>query len=219
MENNQLTNEELRNIGFYHTNRESGSLLFGFSVLHEIQKKFPKDAILLEQLADASERLNFNTEALVYRKMLLELKPEDPHALAKYAWLKYINDRKLATVLTPIDMRESENILKKSILLTADTVDIFCLRLADLYYGTQQYAKAILQYKRVIELHKTRDGDPTIHDDLVFMQLANCHSRLSQYGIAFGYAMQAVNGNPKNEEARDMIYEIWIKGVNPAKRR
>jgi tetratricopeptide (TPR) repeat protein len=116
-------------------------------------------------------------------------------------------------------MKESENILKKSILLAADTVDIFCLQLANLYYGTQQYAKAILQYKRVIELHKTRDGDPTIQDDLVLMQLARCHSRLNQYGLAFGYAMQAVNGNPKNEEARDMAYEIWTIGMNSTKRR
>jgi hypothetical protein len=51
------------------------------------------------------------------------------------------------------------------------------------------------------------------------MQLARCHSRLNQYNLAFGYAMQAANGNPKNEEARDMIYEIWTKGMNPTKRR
>ena len=219
MENNQLTNEELRNIGFYHTNQNNGCLLFGFSVLHEIQKKFPKDAALLERLANASEQLNLNNEALMYRKMLMELEPENPNALANYAWLKYIDERKLATVLTPIDMKESENILKKSILLVADTVDIFSLQLADLYYGIQQYAQAIPHYKRVIELRKTCDGDPTIHDDLVLMQLARCHSRLNQYSLAFGYAMQAVNGNPKNEEARDMIYEIWTKGMNPTKRR
>jgi predicted membrane-bound spermidine synthase len=219
MENNQLTNEELRNIGFYHTNRNNGSLFLGFAVLHEIRKKFPKDSMLLERLANVSERLNLDNDALVYRKKLLELESANPNVLAKYGWLKYINDRKLGTVLTPFDMKESENILKKSILLAADTVDIFCLQLADLYYGIQQYAKAIPHYRRVIELHKTRDGDPTIQDDLVLMQLARCHRQIRENDSAFGYAMQAVNGNPKNQEARNLIYEMWTQRTNPTKRK
>jgi tetratricopeptide (TPR) repeat protein len=95
-------------------------------------------------------------------------------------------------------------------------VDRYRLQLANLYYGIQQYAKAIEQYERVIEIHKIRNGDLNIRDDEVLMQIAYSYSRLNRYGKAFSFAIKAVNVNPKNEAARDMVYEIWTKGMNPA---
>ena len=215
MENKQVTDKELRNIGFYHTYLNRGNIRFGFSVLRDLQMKHPKNIGLLERLSSVSERLNFYEEALMYRKILVNLQPNEPNALDKYAWLKYNLDRQKATILTPIDVKESEDMLYKSIKLVADTIDRYRYRLGNIFFGTQRFSKAKDQYARTIQIRSEYDSDPTFQDDVVFLQLARCFDNLGQRDRAFGYAMQAVNSNPQNQEARDLVYEIWMKGNAP----
>jgi tetratricopeptide (TPR) repeat protein len=217
MGNKRLTDNELRNIGFLHTDRRRGIFLFGFSVLRELQRKYPKDVTLLERLANVSEQLNFNDEALIYRRKLVELDSTNPNFLEKYAWLKYTIELRHTSMLTPLDTKESEVLLHKSIKLVADTVDHYRLRLANLFYGTQQYAKAMDQYARTIQIRAKYGGDPNIFDDALFQKLALCCNRLGKNDRAFGFALQAVNINPRNEEARALIYEMWTKGTKKAK--
>ncbi len=217
MENQQLTDEELRNIGLYHTDRLCNNLRFGYPLLQQLQMRYQKDVLLLERLAVIAERINLYDESLSYYKRLKELTPTDPNTLEKYAWLKYMIERNRSTIFTPIDTRQSEDMLHKSINLVADTVDRYRIRLADMYYGTQRYAKAKDQYARVIQIRNTYSGDPNIHDDALFLQLARCFSYLGMNDRALGYAMQSININPRNQEAKDFIYEIWMKGMNNPK--
>jgi tetratricopeptide (TPR) repeat protein len=217
IENKMLTDEELRNIGFFHTERQSSYFRFGYAVLCELQKKYQKDTPLLERLAKTTEILNLPEEALSYYKKLAELEPTNPIMLEKYAWLKYSIERNRTTMLTPFDTKESEDLLHKSISLAIDTVDRYRLRLADLYYGTQRYAKAADQYERTIQIRNKYEGDLNIRDDAVFLQLARCLDRIGKNDRAIGYAVQAVNINPKNEEAKDLVYELWTKGMNKVK--
>jgi len=217
MEKRQLTNEEVRNIGFYHTDRSKGSLLFGFSVLHEIQKRFPKDAVLLERLANNASTLNRNEEAVAYSNMLVELQPNNPQALENYAWSKYSLDRPLANILTHIDIKASEDMLHKSISLSADTVDVYNLRLADLYYGMQQYAKSAEYYDRTMKIREKYQCDPNILDDVVLYRLAICYSRIGKRDRALNSAFQAVKVNPHNDEAKDLFNDLWIRGLDSPK--
>ena len=219
MENKLLTDEEVRNIGFYHTKPQSSDLRFGYAVLCKVQKKYQKDVALLKQLAKTAERLNLQEEALHYYKNLSELEPTDPDVLEKYAWLKYISERVRTTILTPIDTKESEDLLQKSINLASDTVDRYRLRLADIYYGTQRYSKAVDQYVRTIQIHDKYAGDLGVRDDAVCLQLARCFDRMGKIDRAIGYAIQAAITNPRNEEAKDLFYELWTKGINIAKRK
>jgi len=217
MENKLLTDEELRNIGFFHTERQTSNFRFGYAVLDELQKKYQKDIQLLKRLAKTAELLNLSEQALSYYKKLAELEPTNPDMLEKYAWLKYSMERNHTTMLTPIDTKESEDLLHKSISLASDTVDRYHLRLADLYYGTQRYTKAADQYTRIIQIHNKYEGDLNIRNDAIFLQLARCLDQMGENDRAIGYAMQAVNINPKNEEAKDLVYELWTKGMNKAK--
>ena len=217
MENNQLTNEELRNIGFYHTDRNNGSVLFGFSVLREIQNKFPKDAVLLERLANNASTLNRNEEAVAYSNMLVELQPNNPKALENYAWRKYTFERPLANILTHIDIKACEDMLHKSINLSADTVDVYNLRLADLYYGMQQYVKAVEYYNRTMIIREKYQCDPNILDDVVLYRLAICYSRIGKRARAVSSAFQAVKVNPHNDEAKDLFNDLWIRGLDSLK--
>lgn len=212
---NQITDGNLYNIGTFHTTQNYGNLNFGYSILQSLQSKFPNDIVMLERLAYLSEKLNFPEKALAYRKKLLERKPNDPHALENYAWLKYVIERTQSTIVNPINPKESEELLFKSISLTSDTVDRYRARLADLYYGMQRYREASVQYERALTIRTKYPKDSSMPSDILLLKLARCNYMLGKFGPAFDYALQAVNVNPKNEDARDLIYEIWMKGMNP----
>jgi spermidine synthase len=217
IENKQLTDDELRNIGFYHTNRPSLNLRFGYAILYSLQAEYQKDIPLLQRLAKTAEMMNMPDATLSFYKKLTELEPSDPDVLEKYAWLKYSIERTRTTMVTPIDTKESEDLLHKSISLAKDTVDRYRLRLADLFFGTQRFAKAVDQYARTIQIRGKYEGDAGIHDDALFLQLARCLNRMGKNDRAIGYAIQAVNINSKNVEARDLVYELWTRGMNEVK--
>ena len=217
MENKQLTDEELRNIGFYHTERQSSNFRFGYAVLRELQKKYQRDVPLLKQIAKTAELMNMSEEALFYYRKLSALEPANPDVLEKYAWLKYTSERNRTTILTPIDTKEIEDLLHKCISLATDTVDRYRLKLADLYYGTQRYAHAANQYAHTIQIRSKYTGDLSIRDDAVSLQMARCLNQIGKNDRAIGYALQAININPRNEEARDLFYELWMKGMNKTK--
>jgi hypothetical protein len=46
------------------------------------------------------------------------------------------------------------------------------------------------------------------------LQLARCLHQLGKTDRALGYALQATQANPENEEAKDFIYDIWSGGMN-----
>jgi spermidine synthase len=216
MRNNKITDEELRNIGFLHTQQNRNSY-YGYSILRELQTKYPKDVALVERLANIASTLNRNEEAVAYSNMLVELRPNNPKALENYAWRKYSLERPLANILTSIDIKASEDMLRKSISLSADTVDVYNLRLADLYYGMQQYVKAGEYYNRTMKIREKYQCSPNIQDDVVLYRLAICYSRIGKRDRALGCALQAVKVNPRNDEAKDLFNDLWIRGLNSPK--
>lgn len=216
MENKLLTDEELRNIGLYHVGIFC-NVQFGYAVLYKLFMRHPKDVQILEKLIKISDVLKLSEESLLLQKKLAELQPKNPDALASYAWKEYASKRFRITVLTPDNTKECEDLMYKSIDLVMDTVDRYRLLLADIYFGTQQYAKAIEQYEHVLKMRKAYKGDPNILEDEVLMQLARSNMRLNRFGIAFTNAMNAIKVNSGNESARDLVYEIWTRGMGSAR--
>jgi tetratricopeptide (TPR) repeat protein len=213
METRRLTDEELRNIGFFHTVGPNSNLIFGYSILCEYLKTHSKDIAVLKKVADIAERLKRNVDALNFYKILMELEPRNPEVLGKYAWLKYISDRATVTTLTSFDTKEYENLLHKSIKLVADTLDLYRVRLADIYFGTQQYAKAKDQFARAIQIRESHAGNSKISYDVLLLRLAHCLYLLNENNRAASYAMAAIQVNPQNEEAKDLVYEIFMGGT------
>jgi len=218
MKNNKIKDGELRNIGFLHT-QPNRNVFFGYSVLKALQKKYPKDTALVERLANIATTLNRNEEAVSYSNMLAELQPKNPKALENYAWRKYSLEHPFANILTQIDVKVSEEMLRESISLSADTVDLYNVRLADLYYGTQQYVKAVEYYDRTMKIREKYKCDPNIQDDAVLYRLAICYSRIGRKDRALSCALQAVRINPRNDNAKDLFNDLWTRGLNPSKLR
>jgi tetratricopeptide (TPR) repeat protein len=213
---NKITDDNLRNIGFLHT-QVNNNTYFGYSVLKALQKKYPKDVALVERLSNIASTLGRIEEAVAYSSLFVELQPNNPIALENYAWRKYLLERPLANILTPIDMKASEDMLRKSSSLTADTVDIINLRLADIYFGMQQYAKAAEYYNRTLKIREKYQVDPNIHDDAVLYRLAICYSRIGERNRALSSAFQAVKVNPHNDDAKDLFNDLWIRGLSSSK--
>jgi len=208
-----LTSEELWNIVLLHSDQAKGNLRFAYGILNELLKENPQHKQYLAKIVDVSDRLQRPEEALRYRTELLQLQPNNPDVIAAYGWAKYAMERSKATSLTSMDTKEYEQLLQKSISLVSDTVDRYRARLADLYFGTQRYRKAMDQYARTIQIRGSYQGDPNIQDDILFLQLARCFYQLEQNDKAASYALTAVRINPQNQEAKDLFYEIWTGGT------
>lgn len=206
---NRLNDREVYNIGFFHTALNRGNPVLGSALLSEYIQRHPRDVAALARLAEVSERLGRVEEALQMRRVLATLEPSDPRVLEDYAWMKYLHDRNTANAFLPMNTEESERLLRKCVELAKDSVDRYRVRLADLFYGTQQYAKAVDQYARALQIRSEFAPTSSIRQDVLLLQLARCLRYLGKSGQAVGYAWQAVRVNPQNEEARSLVYDIW----------
>jgi len=207
-----LTEMERLNIGLLHADQERGSIPVGFSVLSGYLDSHPKDERALAGMAALTERMGRMDEHLRFLERTVALSPNDPVLLEQYAWEKFSRNRNVATPFAPFDASESERLLKRCIELTGDTVNFYRVRLGDQYFGIQQYQLAFENYRSALRLAEHYVTDRRIHQDVLLLQLAKCLRRLGNPSRAAGYALQAINANPENEEARDVFYSIWLFG-------
>jgi spermidine synthase/tetratricopeptide (TPR) repeat protein/MFS family permease len=207
-----LTDEERLHIGLLHADENRGNPLLGYSMLVDYLRRHPRDVPALEAMAELTERLGRGEEYLAYLERLVELHPNDPVILEKYAWLKYSLDRPVASSFAPYSAEVSERLLKRCVELTADTVDYYRAKLGDLYFGIQQFRPALENYRRALQIRENYDPDKRLRQDGLLLQLAKCYRHLAENGRAISYALQAVALNPKNEEAKNLFYLIWTQG-------
>ena len=207
-----LTDVERLNIGLLHAEQGRGNIPVGFSVLSGYLDSHPKDERALAGMAALTDRMGRREEHIRFLERTVALSPNAPVLLEQYAWKKFSRDRSVASPFGPFDASASEKLLKRCIELTADTVDFYRVRLADLYFGIQEYHLAFENYRSALRLRERYVPDGRIPQDVLLLQLAKCYRRLGQPGEAIGYALQAINANPTNEEARDVLYSVWLFG-------
>jgi tetratricopeptide (TPR) repeat protein len=174
----------------------------------------PKDLRTLDALSSLCERLGRPEERIRYLERQVVLAPGDPALLEQLAWAEYAGERTLATAFTSFDASRVEKLLKRCVELSTDTVDFYRVKTGDFYFGIQQYQLAFDNYRRALEIRERYAPDQRIHQDVLLLQLARCHRRLGDFGNAMSYALQAANLNPRNEDARDMVYSLWLFGSN-----
>ncbi|MBM4160189.1 MAG: hypothetical protein FJ217_03725 [Ignavibacteria bacterium] len=212
IESTPLTDDERLHIGLLHGDASRGNALIGYSMLVDYLSRHPRDVNVLEVMADLTERLGRSEEHLKYRERLAGLRPNDPVVLERYAWALFSDERPLSSAFAPFDARVPERLLKRCVELSADTVDYYHARLGDFYFRMQQFRAALESYSRALKTRENYDPDPRLRQDALLLQLAKCLRHLGDNGRAAGFALQAVNFNPRNEEARDFIYTIWTVG-------
>jgi spermidine synthase len=209
-----LTDAEKLNIGILHAEPNKGNLSIAYSMLADFLVTHPKDTQTLDLLASLCERLGRPEERIRYLERHIALAPEDPALLEQLAWTEYLAGRNVATAFTTFDASHEVKLLKRCIDLSADTVDFYRVRTADIYFGIQQYQLAFDNYQKALQIRERYTPDPRVHQDVLLLQLAKCYRRLGDLGRAVGYALQASNLNPRNEDAKDLVYSIWLFGGN-----
>jgi tetratricopeptide (TPR) repeat protein len=207
-----LTDEERLHIGLLHAGGTMGNAMIGYSVLSTYLHRHPDDLSVLSIMAGLAERLGRPEEQLEYLGRLAKLSPTDPAALEKFASHKFSFDRRISGPFAPLDTEVEERLLKRCVELTGDTVDYYHAKLADFYFGMQQFQSAADNYRRALQIREKYRPDPRLAQDALLLQLARSLRRLGRNADAAGYALQAVNSNPGNEEARDLFYSIWTLG-------
>ncbi len=207
-----LTDAERLNIGLLHADLGRGNLALGYSVLASYLTSHPKDTRALTAMASMADRMGRKEEQLQFLARMIELTPDDPVLLEQYAWTKFTRDRTVGTSFGAFDMTISEKLLKRCVELTADTVDFYHIRLGDLYFDIQQFQPAFDHYHTALKLRELYASDRRVRQDVLLIQLAKCYRRLGDPGRAAGHALQAINFNPTNEEARDLFYSIFLFG-------
>ena len=209
-----LTDGEKWNIGMFHAEPNKGNLSIAYSMLSDFLVSHPKDKRTLDALSSLCDRLGRPEERIRYLEREVALAPDDPALLEQLAWAEYLAERNLATAFTSFDASHVEKLLKRCVDLSADTVDFYRVKLGDLYFGIQKYQLAFDNYRRALQIRERYASDPSVHQDNLLLQLARCYRHLGDSGRAVGYALQAANLNPRNEEARDLVYAIWLFGSN-----
>jgi spermidine synthase len=209
-----LTDEEKLNIGMFHAQPTKGNLSIAYSMLADFLLAHPKDKPTLEAISSLCERLGRPEERIRYLEREVALVPENPALLEQLAWAEYLEKRNLATAFTSFDASRVEKLLKRCVDLSADTVDLYRVKMGDLYFGIQQYQPAFENYRKALQIRERYASDPSVRQDNLLLQLARCYRHLGDAGRAVGYALQAANLNPRNEEARDLVYAIWLFGSN-----
>jgi spermidine synthase len=209
-----LTDDEQRNIGMLHADPNKGNVSVAYSMLSSFLATHPKDLCALETLAALCDRLGRPEERIRYLDRQAALAPRDPALLEQLGWAQYSLARGLATAFMPYDASQAEKLLQRCVDLAADTVDYYRVRMGDFYFGIQQYQRAFDNYRKALEIRERYAPDGRVPQDALLLQLAKCYRHLGDLGRAMGYALQAANMNSRNEEARDLIYSVWLFGRN-----
>ena len=210
-----FTDAELRNAADWHAHPIRGNQLLAYEFIWTLHQRHPRDPEILNRLATIAEKVGNVEEGIMWRRRRAALTPRDPSALEQLAWKLFESGNRTANVLVPQRTKESEELLHRAIALVRDTVDLYRLRMADIMYSGRRYRQAADQYARAIQLREIHRADPYIAHDLLFARLALCLYQIGEKPRAAGYALRAIQLNPDNREARDLVYRIWTEGSSP----
>jgi tetratricopeptide (TPR) repeat protein len=200
--------EDLRKVARLHAMPGHGNYAFAYSLARRIHQVNPKDSAALHLIADVSERMGKQDEALQHRRTIAAREPDNPASIARYAWMVFSRERPYASRFAREEWPETEALLRRAIELSLDTVDMYRFRLGSYYYETQRYAEAADSYRRALEIRQDRQGDPAVSQDGLLLNLARALERLGEPTQAVAYAAQAALQNPANRQALEMVERL-----------
>ncbi len=210
----KVSDDDQRRIGMLHTLPSRGNLLFGYSILRSYVERHPGDTEVLGRIAETADMLKQADDEIEYLRRLVAASPKDPVSLERLTWARYLHARARSNTMTGIRLADFEQPLRACIALAKDTVDRYRARLADVLFDVGDFARASDQYARALQIRSLHQPDPALAPDRLLLQLARCLHHLGKTDRALGYALQATQANPENEEAKDFIYDIWSGGMN-----
>lgn len=212
-----FSDEDLMDAARWHENPVRGAPALAYQFLAELHRRKPSDPGIIDRFAEVSARVGDLDQSIRMHRRRVELSPRDPKALEALAWRLFDAGQRNATSFASASTDEPEQLLRRAIDAVRDTVDRYRVRLADIMYAGGRYRQAMDQYARAIQIRELHRPDPYIARDQLFTRLALCLYHVGDRTRAAGYALQATQLNPANEEARDLVYRLWTEGSGAPK--
>jgi len=207
-ESSPPTADDIRTVARLHAMPGHGNYAFAYSLGRRIHRENPGDSAALHLIADITERMGKQEEALEYRRLIAAREPNNPASIARYGWMRFLQERPYASRFARQNWEETETLLRKAIRLSGDTVDTYRSRLGNYYYETERYTEAAENYRRALEIRQDLPGDPAISQDGLLLNLARTFDRLGERTQAMAYAAQAALLNPGNAQALDLVTRL-----------
>jgi len=206
-----LTSEDAFNIAVVNSDVERGEPNMAYSIMRKLHEQFPRDQNILMYLASLAGSVGRVEESKEYYAQLVQKMPNNPTALVQYAWLKFSSDRPVSSYLHSVSFEECERLMMKAIMLTNDTVDVYRIRLGDMQFALQQFAKAAENYRRALEIRQQFDYIENESLAELLMKLSKSLYFDGNLPKALEYAAHASLQNPESEEIKDYMYKIAMK--------
>lgn len=206
-----LTEHEQLNVGTYHALTGRGNNLFGLSLLKEYHRKHPDDAVVLDRLARATERLGRHEESLGYLRALYHERPADHSVIGRYAWKSFDVNRAQLNPFLKNSPDEYISMLNRARMMAEDTVDTYPARIGDIYYYIDDYETAYKYYSQSLDIRARFGSGGGVREDLLFLQMARSLYQLERYQEAYGYVIQAIMANYRNQNAVDLGHRIGLQ--------
>ena len=77
------------------------------------------------------------------------------------------------------------------------------MRLADLYFGIQQYRQAFDNYRKALQIRERYAADRRVHQDVLLLQLAHVAQQLGLGAVSMEYGVSDIRYH-------DIRYQNWI---------
>lgn len=206
-----LSSGDAFNIAQVNADPERGEPNMAYSMMKTLHEQFPNEQQILLSLASLAGSVGRVEESKEYFAQLAQKRPNDPAVLVQYAWLKFSSDRPVSSYLSSVSFEECERLMMKAITLTNDTIDVYRIRLGDMQFALQQFAKAAENYRRALEIRQHFDYRENESLAELLMKLSKALYFDGNLPKALEYAAHASVQNPESEEIKDYMYKIAMK--------
>lgn len=198
-------------IALTQSDAERGDPGIAYSLFLELRKEFPKDQLILQRLATLAGTLGRRQESAAHYAELSRMRPDDPYILSDYAFTRFLSERQSSSYLQHADFAAFERLFDRCIAMVKDTVDLFNIRSADMYFSIQEYAKAAARYERALELRQEGRGLSTEPLVELFLKTSRSYYFAGNLPKALEYGILAGVEDQENREIKDYLYKIMQK--------
>lgn len=199
-----LSRAELKDMAEFHAKSES---VIAPGLLTEWTKRFPEDPEALWALAQAQRNEAKLESAGLTMARLLEINSEQPEYLEAAADIEYELYWENQTYLTNTRPEKALTYYRRLVDLRTDSMARVQLKLAAVYEVVREYERALDTLEDAAG-NAVMAGQKDVTLDEIWLAAAKVAGKMGDPALALTYAGKAVEHNPENKAAAQMLDEL-----------